>query len=158
MRLMVAKITNTRGVELDRARESDLEDILALLGDCGLPTEGVARHLEHFQTLRRGTEVIGCAGLEIYGRAALLRSVAVQSAWRGHAFGRILTQAALERARELGVSKMYLLTETAVPYFRRFGFEVLERPRVDPAVQKSVEFVSACPDTALAMSIDLQAE
>ena len=50
---------------------------------------------------------------------------------------------------------VYLLTETAAEFFPRFGFRPIARDTVDPAVRASVEFTSACPDTALVMVKEL---
>jgi len=80
-----------------------------------------------------------------------LRSVAVHEAYHGMGVGRRLTVAALDLARQRHVEDVYLLTTTASGFFRRFGFVEVSRQRVPSAVQASVEFTSACPDTALAM-------
>jgi hypothetical protein len=42
-----------------------------------------------------------------------------------------------------------------VPFFSRFGFAVVPRTAVDPAVQQSVEFTIACPASAVAMVREL---
>src|SRR2546426_9100157 len=49
------------------------------------------------------------------------------------------------------IKSVYLLTETAGGFFPRFGFRAIPRDAVDPAVQRSVEFTSACPTSALVM-------
>jgi arsenate reductase (thioredoxin) len=46
---------------------------------------------------------------------------------------------------------MYLLTETAQPYFEKKGFAAIPRNEVPLAVQQSAEFTHVCPDTAVAM-------
>lgn len=88
-------------------------------------------------------------------RRALLRSVAVDATRRGEGFGHQLTQAALDLARARGLSQVYLLTTTAADFFPRFGFRVVARSEVDPAVRQSVEFTTACPASAVAMRADL---
>lgn len=104
---------------------------------------------------REGARVTGCAAVERYGTAGLLRSVAVDQERRGAGLGIRLTTAALELARARGVRTLYLLTETAAGFFPRFGFQPIARADVAPAVRASVEFTSACPDTALAMVKEL---
>jgi amino-acid N-acetyltransferase len=94
---------------------------------------------------RDGDAVVGSAALEVYGGAALLRSVAVDPARRGQGLGQRLTRTALDVARQQGIATVYLLTETAGDFFPRFGFRPTERAAVEPAVQQSVEFTSACP-------------
>ncbi|TLY54076.1 MAG: GNAT family N-acetyltransferase, partial [Gemmatimonadetes bacterium] len=83
---------------------------------------------------------------------ALLRSVAVAAAVRGQGLGQRLTTAALELASRHGVRTVYLLTETAGEFFPKLGFTMIERSAVDPAVQVSQEFTTACPASALVMA------
>jgi len=135
-------------ITIEAAHPSDLPAVLALLERSGLPQEGLADHLATTLVARSGDAVVGSAALEGYGGAALLRSVAVDSALRGQGLGQRLTRAALDLARQRGVATVYLLTETAGDFFPRFGFQLTERAAVEPAVQQSVEFTSACPASA----------
>lgn len=95
--------------------------------------------------------VIGSAALEVYGAAALLRSVAVAQAHRGRGLGRRLIQAALELGDAHGVRTVYLLTESAADFFGRLGFRRIPRARAEPAVGASIEFQEACPASATCM-------
>ena len=135
-------------ITIEVAHSSDLPAVLALLERSSLPQEGLAEHLATTLVARSGDAVVGSVALELYGGAALLRSVAVEKALRGHGLGQRLTRAALDLARQRGVATMYLLTETAGDFFPRFGFHPAERAAVDAAVQQSVEFMSACPASA----------
>ena len=74
--------------------------------------------------------VVGSAALEFYGKAALLRSVAVVAELRGAGLGHRLTGAALDLARQRGVTAVYLLTETAADFFPRFGFRPTQRAQI----------------------------
>jgi len=69
--------------ELRRAREEDILQIEALITAEGLPAYGLAEYLGTFFVLDEGERLVGCAGLEIYGEAALLRSVVVAPEHRG---------------------------------------------------------------------------
>lgn len=120
-----------------------------------MPRAEIERHLDDAVVAREGARVTGCAAVERYGAAGLLRSVAVAQERRGSGLGMRLTTAALELARQRGVRTLYLLTETAAGFFPRFGFHPIARGEVAPAVRASVEFTSACPDTALAMVKEL---
>ncbi len=137
------------------AEPTDLPAILALLKASGLPEARLADHLATTIVARNGRTVVGCAALELYRSAALLRSVAVDAALRGQGLGQRLTSAALDLATAHDVQAVYLLTETAGDFFPRFGFRAIPRADVPPAVQRSVEFTSACPASALAMRADL---
>lgn len=135
-------------ITIEAARKSDLPAVLALLERSGLPQDGLSKHLAATLVARDGDAIVGSAGLEVYGGAALLRSVAVDSALRGQGLGQRLTRTALDLARQQGIATVYLLTETAGDFFPRFGFHRIERAAVDPAVQQSVEFKGACPASA----------
>jgi amino-acid N-acetyltransferase len=139
-------------VLIESALITDLPVILALLERCGLPTAGFAERLPTALVARADGDVVGSAALELYGAAALLRSVAVDEAFRGQGLGVRLTQAALDLARQRGVTHVYLLTTTAGEFFPRFGFQPVAREDVPEAVKQSVEFTSACPVSALAMA------
>ncbi|MBL8207744.1 MAG: GNAT family N-acetyltransferase, partial [Blastocatellia bacterium] len=62
---------------------SDLPDVLALLEEVKLPTEGVAEHFADFLIARADERVVGCVGLEKYGSYGLLRSLAVAPNFQG---------------------------------------------------------------------------
>ena len=138
------------------ARGEDLPAVLALLEENELPKEGLVEHPATVLTLREGERIVGSAALELYGNSVLLRSVAVVSRRRREGLGERLTREALDLARERGAERAYLLTETADGFFERFGFRSVPRPEVPESVRGSVEFVSACPQSARAMMMDLK--
>lgn len=136
------------------AEPTDLPAILDLLTQHGLPHAGLTEHMGAALVARAGGAVVGSAALEIYGGAALLRSLAVAPALRGQGLGGRLVAAALARAHALGVRRLYLLTTTAADYFPRFGFRPITRDEVDPAVRASAEFTGACPQSASVMALE----
>ncbi len=133
------------------ADTADLPAILDLLRANKLPLEGLAEHVGATVTAKANGQLVGCAAVELYGESALLRSVAVDETLRGQGLGRALTVAALDVARARGARIAYLLTTTAGGYFPRLGFREIARDAVDPAVQRSAEFTTACPASALVM-------
>ena len=138
------------------ATSADLPALLELLGQSALPTAGLADHLDTTLVAHEAGHVVGSAALELYGTTALLRSVAVAPGLRGRGLGQELTRHALALARRRKIRTVYLLTETAGGFFPRFGFRAISRDAVDSAVQRSVEFTSACPTSALAMAAELE--
>ena len=142
-------------VPIEPARSDDLPAILSLLDQHQLPHAAIEQHLGDILVARDGGRVVGCAAVERYDVAGLLRSVAVAPERRGSGLGIRLTSAALAHARAHGIRTVYLLTETAADFFPRFGFHPVARTAVAPAVQQSVEFTSACSNTALAMVKEL---
>jgi amino-acid N-acetyltransferase len=142
-------------VGIEPARSTDLSAMLALLAQHRLPGADLERHLATALVAREGDRLVGCAAIEVYGTAGLLRSVAVDDAQRGTGIGARLTQAALALARTRGLTMLYLLTETAAGFFPRFGFRPIARDAVPTAVRRSVEFTGACPESAAALVHEL---
>jgi len=132
-----------------------LPQVLDLLARCGLPQDGLADHVSDVLVAVHDGRIVGSAAIEHYGDAALLRSVAVDPAWRGQGLGDALVAAVLAHARTRGVADVYLLTETAADYFARRGFVPVAREAVHPAVTVSLEFTQACPASAQAMLLKL---
>ena len=133
----------------------DLGRIDALLESLNLPTAGVSEHLGNFLVLVDKSAVVGCVGLEVYGSKGLLRSLAVKPELQGQGLGNLLYQAVTESARQRGIAEIYLLTETAEAFFVARGFQIIARDLVDEEVKASVEFSSACPQSAVCMSFKL---
>ena len=55
-------------------------------------------------------------------------------------------------AESRGIRALYLLTMTAEHYFPRFGFTVVPRDVVPQEIADTLEFKSACPASATAMT------
>jgi len=144
-------------VKIGVVQGDEITAVLALLAENDLPTEGLSAHLATTLVARDNGIIVGSAALELYGHAALLRSVAVSATHRGQGLGVRLSQAALALARQLGLTHIYLLTETAVSFFPKLGFQQVERANVPAAVQTSLEFTELCPDSAVAMVLRLGA-
>ena len=129
----------------------DWPSIARLLREHGLPLTGAEERLPDFIVAERDGRVIGCALVEVHGQAGLLRSVAVKPGERGRGTGAILVDRCLASARQRSLTSLTLLTTTAEPYFRRFGFERVDRERVPAPLKESEEFQGACPATATAI-------
>jgi amino-acid N-acetyltransferase len=137
------------------AGPKDLPQALELLERCDLPRDGLEAPDIFIVVAKNDDRVIGCAALEVYGNAGLLRSVAVNPAQRSEALGTRLVEWVLMYAEHSGLQQLYLLTETAAEYFPRFGFRPIAREAVSPAIHASVEWTSACPESAQAMVLEL---
>lgn len=140
-------------VQIRNVGPEDLAGVERLLQHVGLPTAGLPDHQEDFVVADDGGRLVATAGLELYGTAALLRSVAVDDDYRKRGIAGDLVQRLLDRAAARGVSEVYLLTTTAAGYFRRFGFEPIGRDAVRPEVTVSAEFGDACCATAQTMRL-----
>lgn len=136
---------------IERAQRVDLPEVLHLLERHGLPVEGAAEIVDSMVVARQSGRLVGAAGVEFHPGGALLRSVVVDTAVQGQGLGKRLTEAALKLADARDAAPMFLLTTTAERFFPRFGFEIVGRDDVPASVQSSVEFVSACPASAVVM-------
>lgn len=139
---------------IEHATRDDLDAVAALLRASNLPDAGIEPHVETLFVARDGAAIVGTAAIECYADGALLRSVAVVSECRGMGLGALLTQRALDAARERRLERIYLLTETAEDYFARRGFHTVARAAVPASVRTSIEFTTLCPDTATAMVLE----
>ena len=139
-----------------RALPGDLEKVMELLTMESLPTLGVAEHFLNFHVAEMGNEIVGAIGLEIYpDGTALLRSAVVIPGHRNAGIGSSLCQENMKLARDRGIHRLLLLTNTAEPYFARKGFAKIDQSSVTGPVRSSVEFSGACPSHAACMELML---
>ena len=134
--------------EVRSARAEDVPRMAELITGEHLPAYGLDEFLETFFVLTDGDEVVGCAGLEVYGEAALLRSVVVAPERRRRDEGRLLVEAALSEARRRGVARVYLFTMSADAFFGRLGFREVQPEEFEEAVRASRQYeaVSRIPE------------
>jgi amino-acid N-acetyltransferase len=150
-------LTNRPRATLRAARSDDLAAVARLLEASGLPLDGVAEALPDFVVAEANGALVGVAGLEVCCEHALLRSVAVDPAWRSHGVGRALVTRVISDAEARGIDALYLLTTTAERYFPSFGFQRITRDEVPDDVRATAEFQSACPASATVMARALHA-
>ena len=140
-------------MELSRAKPEDVAAVEALLADAGLPLDGAAAAFDLGVVGRAapGGRVVAAAAIERFGADGLLRSVVVAPDHRGTGLGRELVTAAEALAAEAGIRDLWLLTETAIDWFPRLGYQVVERATAAAAVGESIEFTTVCRDTGVPM-------
>ncbi len=138
------------GIGLHPAHFNDT-DVADLLAAAGLPLPGAEDRPVQMRVLERGGRVLACAGYELAGDAALLRSVAVAEDSRGVGIGNELVKEILAELDGRGAKQVYLLTMDAAPFFAGFGFEAIERKEVPEGILASREFEIHCCDTAQVM-------
>jgi amino-acid N-acetyltransferase len=130
-----------------QATPQDLSEVLALLAEAKLPTEGVADHFHSFLVDDDGGRIVASVGLELRGEVALLRSLAVTPDLRSTGLGAALLRRALDEAHDRA-GGVYALTTTAERYLCRFGFEPVPRSSVPAELLESRELQDACPSSA----------
>jgi amino-acid N-acetyltransferase len=78
--------------------------------------------------------VVGCGALHVmWEDLAEVRTLAVDPAWRGHRVGHALLANLIERARGLGLRRVFCLT-FEVPFFAAHGFREIDGTPVTPDV------------------------
>ena len=126
--------------ELRSARPDDLASIDALIMAEHLPAFRTGEFLETFLVLEREGRLVGCVGLEVYGEAALLRSVITSPELRGQGYGDVLVRKAFDEAQRRGVKKLYLFTMDKAPFFARHGFERCTMDDFEPAARQCSQY------------------
>jgi amino-acid N-acetyltransferase len=150
-------------ITIRKAEAGDYPRITRLLAEADLPLAGLNGHENFLVLCREGAvlqrpvrpALIGCAAIERYGKYGLLRSVALAPRERRQGLGRRLVEEILQLARRDGLAELLLFTTTAAPFFERLGFRAIRREEVPLPVQASLEFQSACPDTATVLRLVL---
>ena len=126
--------------------------IRQLLTLCGLPQEDItSEHLQQFWVIKEKGEILGTIGLEILGRSALLRSLAVDPRFRGRGFASELIRKGEESAVLRKVEALYLLTMTAENVFAKRGYQKIERIAAPPEILGTAEFKNLCPAGSVCM-------
>ena len=138
------------------ATPADLPQVRRLLDANGLPTQDLDTTPIEFLVAEDGGRLIGAVGLELFGDAALLRSLVVDATGRGTGVGGALVEAVETRAAAAGIADLALLTTTAAPFFARRGWQTVPRDALPASVHASSEFRSLCPASATAMTKPLK--
>jgi amino-acid N-acetyltransferase len=128
-------------IEVRPARTSDIKAIHKLIVDFAsggrmLQKETVTLYesVQEFMVAVEDGQVVGCGALHVlWEDLAEVRSVAITETLRGNGIGNLILERIIERARELGLSRIFCLTfETK--FFGRHGFEEIQGTPVEPEV------------------------
>ncbi|HUW65831.1 MAG TPA: arsenic resistance N-acetyltransferase ArsN2 [Spirochaetia bacterium] len=139
--------------QVRRAGPGDLVAIMELLQACALPTAGVRENIHHYWVADHDG-VVGVIGMEQSGRSVLLRSLAVNAAWRKAGLGSALVDRALQEVREDGGQAVYLLTTTAAKYMERRGFVMIERREVPEVLLQNSVLDGICPSSSICLKLE----
>ena len=104
-----------------------------------------------------GGQVIGCGALHVmWEDLAEIRTIAVAAALQRQGVGGQLVRALLDRATELGVRRVFVLT-FAVSFFGRYGFQPISGAAADPDVSDPEVFAELLrsSDEGIAEFLDL---
>ena len=147
-------------VEIRAAKSTDVKGIRKLIDTYApqrrlLSKETVTLYesVQEFTVAVEDGEVVGCGALHVlWEDLAEVRTVAVAEHLRRQGVGHLILEAIIERAREIGVKRIFCLTfET--DFFGRHGFEEIHGTPVDPEVYTQLLHSY---DTGIAEFLDLE--
>lgn len=138
-------------LDIRKANQNDYRAIIHLLLSNQLPSSDIhASHVELFVGVHH-QELIATIGIETYDSVALVRSLCVKEAFRSQHIAEAMLQYLFQHCQDENIQSLYLLTTTAEHYFKRYGFETIERACVPMAIQQTQEYSSLCPSSALTL-------
>jgi len=132
-----------------------MDALRAALIAAELPVDDIEEPGRLFFRLDDGAASAAWAGLELRGSDALVRSVVIGAQERGTGRGTRLVRELIDEASRLGISRLWLLTTGAAPFFARLGFGEVSRDVVPDAIRATREFRDICPSSATCMSLSL---
>lgn len=147
-------------IEIRAARTIDIKGIRKLIDSYALQRRLLSKEtvtlyesVQEFIVAIDGDEVVGCAGLHVlWEDLAEVRTVAVDERFRRQRIGQRLLEAVFERAKSLGVQRIFCLTfET--DFFGRNGFAEIQGTPVDSEVYNQLLHSY---DTGIAEFLDLE--
>jgi len=140
---------------LSRVLPDRLDEAAEALRTAGLPTADIDPDRMTFYELADGDGALAWAALERSGEDALLRSVLTRPDRRSAGVGTDLVSRIGDFAAAEGVRRLWLLTETAAPFFASLGFAETPRASAPQGMQETSEFRSVCPASATCMMLAL---
>ena len=131
------------GYTVRQARTGDVPGIRSLINQNAAsrrlldkPNVNLYEDVQEFCVAERDADgcVVGCGALHVmWEDLAEIRTVAVDAAARGHGIGHQIVGVLLDRARVLGVARVFVLT-FAVQFFTGHGFTEINGTPVAPEV------------------------
>lgn len=118
------------------ATRDDLPDLARLVRRSGLSAKG----LETCRWVLKATvdgRMVGTGAVEVLGRNAFCRSLAVERSQRGNGVGTRMVDRWLELCSEEGLEAAYLVTRRwHAGYFARWGFRVIAKRQAPPEIKR----------------------
>lgn len=135
------------------------DEVEALLVAAQLPVSDLrASRSLNLLGVHDGGRLVGVVGIEVYGEAGMLRSLAVASTHRKAGLGVSLVSGAENWAAGQGVKTLYLLTTTAASFFARLGYVAAPRSAAPAAIAATAQFAGLCPASSTFMCKVLPAD
>lgn len=129
------------GIVIRIASENDLLPIQYLLAKAGLSKQGIEQNIDNFLVAcAPNKKIIGTVGIEPLGADGLLRSLVISSESWNAKIGLNFIELAVAYGKQKGYQKLYLLTNTSLPFFEYVGFQILNETEIPENVKTSDHF------------------
>ena len=123
------------------AKTKDVKSIRTLVDSYAAPGQMLSKEtvtlyesVQEFIVAEQDGVIVGCGALHVlWEDLAEVRTVAVKENLHKQGIGHKILEAIIQRAREVGVEKIFCLT-FQTEFFGRHGFEVIEGTPVDQSV------------------------
>ena len=126
-----------------------------LLQDAGLNSTDLQSDKTGLWGYFSGEKLTGMIGLECYGDIGLLRSLAVHETARQQGIGQKLVTYLEQQAQDRHIKTLYLLTQTAEPFFSRQGYTITQRNEAPDVIRNTSQFAGLCPASSQLLSKQL---
>jgi len=140
-----------RNIKYREVEELDIQSIRELICSSGLPSSDVDGKAQKMFVAEFDQKIVAVGGIEIHGGIALVRSIAVAPEYRKSGIASNIYQLLEQYARSSEVEGLYLITESAMEYFQKFGFTELERETAPCLIKQTSQFSELCPSSATVM-------
>jgi amino-acid N-acetyltransferase len=147
-------------LEIRPARTSDVKEIRALVDSYAAPGQMLSKEtvtlyegVQEFVVAVLDGKIVGCGALHVlWEDLAEVRTVAVEKELHHQGIGHQILEHVIQRARELGVARIFCLT-FQTEFFGRHGFEIIQGTPVEADVY--AELLRSY-DTGIAEFLDLE--
>jgi len=127
------------------AKTSDVKAIRELVDSYAAPGQMLSKEtvtlfesVQEFTVAENDGVIVGCGALHIlWEDLAEVRTVAVEKSFHKQGIGHKILEAIIQRARELGVDRIFCLT-FQTEFFGQHGFEEIHGTPVDPDVYQQL--------------------
>ncbi len=124
-------------ISLSKARLSDITSMQELVVDevkdgiiLNRTADEIATNIRSYILAKDGDRIIGYTALHIHSaRLSEVRSLIVDSDYRGQSVGKQMVEYALKEAIELGLEEVLVLTYLPI-FFQKLGFEEIAKEKI----------------------------
>ena len=142
-------------LEVNKLNEKEIAEFEHLLSSHQLCFNDVNEQGVHLFGVIFKDKLVGYFGYELFDKLALFRSMVVLPEVQNKGYGALIWRQAKEKLQDEDVNEVYLLTNTAAPFFHKQGFEEVARSSAPEPILATTEFKEFCPADSVCMKINL---